>query len=431
VIWRFFAQPGARSAAVARIAMALSLLLILRRHLQTPVLASGQPIALFRPVGVAKFLGHGIAHRPSLYALLIVAVVAAAFLLAGRFTRTAMWISFTAALALVSVSYSFTLRWSHGECVTFLAGLPLLFGRLGDAWSLDSRRRGTAPERGLAYGVPLRGAQAMLAIYFLNAFYWKITTSGIDWALSDNLRSIFALRFLVIGQEPPWIVSEAMTRPNLTHLMALGNLTAQVTPALMLPLLRWRPFQVIAAGAWFAETIGLSAVMMLFGWEMVPLGLLFLDFDRGHAEIRVPARWFPAMAASVFVLVSAQIATAWTKADLHQLVYPFTSTSMYSRLHGPTEGRLSIETKPPLPTALRNRVRLVYSGALPTSAKCVALQRASSINAEYSALYGHPLRFIDIRLDRWDVTAGKARVVSSEPIVAWRAGAMCGTPATP
>jgi hypothetical protein len=424
-VTRFFAQPGARSAAVARIAMALSLLLILRRHLETPVFAASQPAALFRPIGVVKLLGHGVVSRPVLYGLLFVAAATAVLLLVGLFSRAAMWIAFTAALTLVSVSYSFTLPWSHGECVTFLAGLPLLFARLGDAWSLDARRRATAPARGLAYGVPLRGAQAMLAVYFLNAFYWKMTTSGIDWALSDNLRNIFALRFLVIGQQPPWIVSAALTRPSLTHLMALGNLAAQATPALMLPLLRWRPCQVIAAGAWFAETIGLSTVMMLFGWEMVPLGLLFLDFDRGQAEIRAPARWFPALAASIAVLVSAQIATAWSKADLHQLMYPLTSTSMYSQLHGPIEERLTITTRPALPTAFERRVRLIYTGALSAGARCVALRRASSINAEYTARYGHPLRSIAVRLDTWDVTEDTARVVSSKPIATWRAGVAC------
>jgi hypothetical protein len=422
---------------VARIAMALSLLLILRRHLQTPLFASNQPTALFRPIGVVKLLGHGVVTQPVLYGLLVVATVAAVFLPVGRFARVAMWIAFMATLTLVSVSYSFTLPWSHGECVTFLAGLPLLFARTGDAWSLDAPRRATAPAtapaaapaaapaRGLAYGVPLRGAQAMLAVYFLNAFYWKMTTSGIDWALSDNLRNIFALRFLVLGQQPPWIVSAALTRPNLTHLMALGNLTAQATPALMLPLLLWRPCQVIAAGAWFAETIGLSTVMMLFGWEMVPLGLLFLDFDRGNAEMKAPTRWFPALAASIAALVSAQIATAWSKADLHQLMYPLTSTSMYSQLHGPIQKRLTITTRPALPTEFERHVVLTYTGALSAGARCVALRRATSINAEYTARYGHPLRSIAVRLDTWDVTGARARVVSSKPIATWRAGAAC------
>ncbi|NJP32597.1 hypothetical protein [Micromonospora thermarum] len=430
----YLAMPGPRSIALARVAVAGSLLLVLARHVDTPLLAGRQPPELYRPVGVAMLIGQGMISPTLLHLLLGLAGVTVLAALVGLYARTTFAVGYFSTLILVSVSYSFSVPWSHGENATFLAGLPLLFAPLGDAWSLGPRR--TAPAAsGARYGVPLRGAQAMLALYFFNAVYWKLKTTGPEWAFSDNLQNIFAIRYLVIGEHPPWVVTLALQQPWIAQAMAASNLIFQATPFIMLPLLRWRGPQLLAAAAFTMEAAGLTAVMGLFGGEMIPLGLIFLSVDRGRtvaaAAVPVPTRAQPvrssrrlgavhAVGLIVATCLTVQTTIAWSRYDYFLRSYPFTATAMYSGRYGPITHRLSVEMRPNPPAVFRERVRLLYTGQLTDQA--LLLRRAKQIDAEHRSLYGRPLDQIVIRTETWDVTGGAAHVVSSTVVLAWRPG---------
>lgn len=429
--------PGARSVALGRIAVAVSLLLVLARHVDTPLYAGRQPAELYHPVGAALLVAIGMITPALLYALLALASVATLAALVGWYARVTFAVGYLSTLLLVSVSYSFTVTWSHGESATFLAGLPLLFARVGDAWSVDARRQVAPPlaPSGMMYGIPLRGAQAMLALYFFNAVYWKLTTTGLEWAFSDNLRQIFALRYLVIGDDPPWVVSLALDHPWIAQAMAVGNLVLQATPMLLLPLLRWRAAQVLAAAAFIMEALGLTVVMGLFGGEMIPLGVLFLTVDRQRVadglaassaalgrrvqgSFRIPV--VRVVGLVVAVCVAAQAFIAWSRYDHVLRSYPFTATPMYSGRYGPVTHRLSIEMRPGPPVEFRERVRLLYTGDL--TARDALRRRAEQINAEHVGRYGKSLDEMTIRREAWDITDGQAHVVTSTVLFSWSPG---------
>ncbi|HEX5740393.1 MAG TPA: hypothetical protein VFY17_02425 [Pilimelia sp.] len=483
---RYLGDAGPRGTAVARIAVSLSLLLVLAHHLDTPVLAAGQPAALYRPVGAAWLVPHAHVTPATLGALLVVALAATVAALVGWHTRGAYAVAYLGTLTLVSVSYSFSMAWSHGEAVTFLAGLPLLLAPLGDAWSADAARRATAtaarcpaatppaamsaippaaasatppaaasatptastaapaggdpptaaptggpppavPASGPRYGIPLRGAQALVALYFFHVLYGRLAAAGTAWALSENLRHILSLRFLVVGEAPPWLARQALDHGGLARALAAADLLLLAAPLCLLPLLRHRTARLLAAGAVTAVALGWTTVYGLFGGEAVPLGALFLRVG-GTAAPRpsAPGQWpwrVRATAALVGAAVLAQAGAGWAGGERRLRAYPFTATAVYPRLYGPVEYRLTVRTRPVLSPALRDRVRLLYTG--PVANRCVAWQRAGRIDAEYRAMHGRRLEEVTVWAQRWDVTGGRAAVLGTVPWVTWRPGAAC------
>lgn len=466
---RYLGDAGPRSAALARIAVSLSLLLVLAHHLDTPLLAGGQPAALYRPVGVAWLTPHALVTRATLTVLLVTALAATIAALVGWYSRCAYAVAYLGTLTLVSVSYSFSMAWSHGENVTFLAGLPLLLAPLGDAWSADAARRAAAPPPpapltvappaaaltaaprlaaapptavarpaaaptttpgpGPRYGIPLRAAQALVALYFFHAVYGRLAATGTAWALSDNLRHILALRFLVVGEAPPWLARQALAHGGLARALAATDLLLQAAPVCLLPLLRHRAARLVSAGAVTAVGVGWTTVLGLFGGEAIPLGALFLRAGgRVFPGPLAPGRWpwrVRVTAGLVGAAVLAQAGAGWAGADRRR-AYPFTATAVYPRLYGPVEYRLAVRTRPVLSPALRDRVRLLYTG--PVANRCVAWQRAGRIDAEYRALHGRSLEEVTVWAQRWDVTGGRAAVLGTVPWVTWRPGTTC--PAT-
>ena len=194
----YLSDLGPRSAAVARIAIAFSLMLVLWQHIDTPEILHGQPVGLYQPVGIMKWFAPSPPTVVALKIIYAIAWAATAMMLFGIFSRLTSPLAFTASLVVVSASYGFEPAWNHGAVPTFLAHLALLPCPLGDRWSLDARWRARCERPRQSYTIPLRGAQWLVALFFFNAAYWKLSHSGLSWALSDNLRNIFADPLLLV-----------------------------------------------------------------------------------------------------------------------------------------------------------------------------------------------------------------------------------------
>jgi hypothetical protein len=318
------------------------------------------------------------------WALLLIAAVAAVAVLLDRRPALAMWVAYLAGLLLVSASYSHAVMWSHGEVVTFLAGMPLLFLGRSD--------------------LPIRGAQVMLGLFFANAVWWKLDRTGTGWGTSENMRNILGLRYGVIGDEATPVAGFALDHAWFAGLLAKGNLVNQFVPLAMVPLLRWRSARLVAAGAWALEVVGLMVVMGLYPWAMLPLGLLFLL----PVEDREPARWVVPVLATI---VAVQVVVAWVGRDPELRAYPFTASIMYSEAPQRVQW---LELDGQIPDTLRR----TYGGY--PGDRCAVWDQMRRLAADAGGIDR-----IDVAVGDWTISHGKARRVDVTPLGTWRPGAEC------
>lgn len=414
------AGPGPESAAVARISVCASMLLVLRGLEEPAARIAAMPAELFRPVGIVRILPVELWTQGAVWTLRLAAFAAVALALVGLWSRTSFVVSYIATLYLVSLTYSWTGIWSHGEALTLLAGLPLLLTAHGDAWSLDARRRDERPRRdGLtAYGLPVRCLQLLVALYFLNAGYWKLTRTGLAWAWSENLRQILALRYGVLEFAPPALADLALRHGWLSRLLAVGNLVAQIAPIALVPFLGRRWARVSVAVLVTGEALGLTLVMGLFHGEMIPLGLVFLTGQPGRAPVQPVSssavRRTVAL-ASVSLILTAQVTVAWLNDDAALRAFPLTSTSMFSAMYGPEAQRLRITTTPSLSEAESRRIR--ETATLPVGdQRCRLLQKLVIAIAEAEAAEGIAITSVRVDLETFNIAGGRAELLSAEHI---------------
>lgn len=122
-----------------------------------------------------------------------------------------------------------------------------------EALSLE-RRGEPSPAPSLRYGEPLQWARALLAcVYFFPGLH-KVLTSGLAWALSDNLRNQLWWKWLEHGTVPAFRLDE---HPTLLSLGGLFVLAFELGFPLVLVLPRARPL-FAAAGLLFHLTAALE-----------------------------------------------------------------------------------------------------------------------------------------------------------------------------
>jgi hypothetical protein len=299
--WRayWFAPRGARGIAIARIAVASSVLIALPSYAQPDYHAylQAQDPALYQPEGILNLLGSSAPPAAFFEGVKIAAYVATVCALVGLCTRISMAVSFISFVVLTSFTYSFIPGWCHGANFIHLAQLALLFGRTGDMLSIDSLLRrgrgGTSlrehEDRG-DYWWPLLLAQWAIGLGLANAAYWKLRSGGVGlgWPLSDNMRNILVLQYYFLGDKPSELVSWIMAEEWRYKAVAVGNLVAQCLPLLACDFVR-RPLLRAFFGAFFIlEMIGLRVVMgpAMVNYAWIPLYALFIDWDRLILRLR-------------------------------------------------------------------------------------------------------------------------------------------------
>jgi hypothetical protein len=304
----WFVRDAALSAAMARIGIFAAMWVIWLRYsdMITPEWLATKPPELYNPVGVLKLFGSTVPSPAFFEVWKWTAGIATICAILGLCTRLSMVLSTFGVLMLKSVSFAWAGKSFHGENVVFLAAIAFLCASAGQRISLDAVLRGLwsrksvsdfAQQRPESSRWPVYLAMFAVAFVYLNAFYWKLVMSGPSWIFSDNLRNA-----LVIGwyryelDEPPgyvlWIASHAWA----WKAAALGNVSCQLMPILGVIFVR-RPWVRAMAGMAFAtETLALGAVMGLWHFSWLFLGVLFVDWERlcGWCAVRcasIRTRW--------------------------------------------------------------------------------------------------------------------------------------------
>ena len=264
-----FAPGDPRRLAAVRIILCL----VVAARVARPLFAdlAGQPEPLFRPLSFMRLLD----AMPGRGLTVAIQVATIGFLLAAAVgVRT----SVTFPLAWVGATFLFGMETSlgkvvHHDVLPLLAMIPLLPAPTGEAWSVDARGRATAPPDARV-GWPVRTAGLLVAGVYLIAGVSKLTFTGPDWVLGDNLRYIlYAASDAHGGNALALLVAD---RPWLASLIAGGALAFELT--LWLALVRPRLGPLYAAwaaalhtGIWL--TIGINYV----SWALT-VAAVFIDW---------------------------------------------------------------------------------------------------------------------------------------------------------
>jgi len=344
----WFADGGRWSAATLRIAIATAVLMTLQRLATLSTVHIPGPPDLYRPVGIWMVLGRLVPPGFVVTILWVLAVGATIGMLLGLCSRASTAVSFVAALALASASFSSSATWSHQYNVVFLAQLALLGARSGDVLSLDAvirHYRGLPPldvPRGYQWSVRL--VQLAVALMFAGAAFHKLLHGHftLRWALSDNLRHQLLVRYDLAGLPRPavadWIIDDVWR----FRTAAVLNLISQATPILACVFVRRPWIRALCGGFFLLETLALGLVVDLWNLHWLPLIAVFIDWDRliGVVTRRTPAPppptppgWSPPSAARCFVLafVVYDVAIAIIPTiDQRLNTYPFSAFPMFA-----------------------------------------------------------------------------------------------------
>lgn len=349
----WFAEGGRTAAACVRIAIAASVLLTLKRLATLSTVHIPGAGELYRPVGIWMIFGHRAPPDFVVTALWVFAFAATATMLLGLASRASTVISFVAAVALTSASFSASVTWSHQYNVVFLAQLAFLGARGGDALSLDAwlrQRRGLAPldvPRGYQWSVRL--VQLAVALMFTGAAFHKLLYSHftLHWALSDNLRHQLLVRYDLAGLPRPPVADWIMDNVWRYRTAAVLNLISQASPILACIFIRRPWVRALAGGFFVIEIIALGLVVNLWNLHWLPLAAAFVDWQRLRAWFTrtpealpsVPEAWAPPRNQRWFVLafvVYDAITAVIPKVDQWLNTYPFSAFPMFATVRART-----------------------------------------------------------------------------------------------
>ena len=211
-----------------------------------------------------------------------------------------------------------------------------------------------------------------------------------------------------------------MRRPYVYQTMAVLNLLFQSLPALACPFLRRRPMQVLAA-----EAIGLHMIMDLFGWEMLPLAVLFINWDRLSGELSALRARGWLLLGWITILIAYQAGTAWTMSDLDNRNYPFSSAPLYSVRYGPEHWRTRFDTVPTLVSEARRRMMYNYSAGIHADhfeASRLAADRIERIVAEVESRWAQRLESVTAVAVKWKFVTDSLEPIEVErkPLADWK-----------
>lgn len=238
---------------------------------------ASQPAALFRP----PLLWRGLDQMPStgvIGAVQLLGLVLAVLALVSwrpRWTFAGAWLCFVFLEGLL-VSRA---KIMHNQVLPILASLPLLAAPVAVRWDDVKARAAT--------GWPVRAALVVVAAAYTACGLAKVLSSGLGWALTDNLR--WVLYAGARSDKPPTheLARFVADHDLLAHAVALGALALEVTFFLVVVRAGLRvPY---AVGAVLLHT-GIWLTLGLDYWSWVVTVLLVLPpWDRVLAGVQARA----------------------------------------------------------------------------------------------------------------------------------------------
>jgi hypothetical protein len=318
--WRLvLAEPAAQLAALRIVVPAMILVCPETRH--APEIAAGPAALRVAPEGLGWFVAH-VPITPvvatTAQAVCVFSALCAAVGLKARHALVAMTLS---AFYLFSLSQLAGAVW-HDMHLLWMAAL-LAASPCDEALAYD-RRGQPPPSDSTRYGWPLLFARLLLAcVYFFPGFH-KLATSGLAWALSDNLQHQLWWKWAQHGVRDPVRVDRV---PGLLQAGGLFVLAFELSFPVLVLVPRARPW-LAAAGVAFHVMAGL-----LFRIPFVSLWALYvvlidprrLVWWRRSAPAPAPAPVHaPAPAPALLVTGSLLVALAAVQGARGQMrAYPF------------------------------------------------------------------------------------------------------------
>ena len=181
--------------------------------------------------------------------VLAVFVVASSMTIIGFKTRAAAVAAALSGFYVLGVPQFFGKLNHNHHVVWFMAVLAA--SPCADALSLDARGRDEAPSA--AYGFPLRVCWLLIGIIYFFPGIWKLSSSGLGWALSENVKFMMYDKWTELGGYLPfWRVDQ---HPWAYRLGGVGTLVFEIgfLPAMLFGR-RLRPWFIAAGLAFHFQT---------------------------------------------------------------------------------------------------------------------------------------------------------------------------------
>jgi hypothetical protein len=232
-----------------------------------------------------------------------------------------------------------------------------MFAPAGRRFSLDAvlRRRFGRPEPPAAPAWPVLLVQVAAGLFFLNAVYWKLRRSGIDWALSDSLRHHILAQFDWSGRDRTALADFLLHHEWAWKAAAAANLVTLAAPILACFFVHRPLLRAFFALFFVAEIVLLDVAMGLPDYQWLPLVVVFVDWDRLISWIRrrraarrgeeppaprpaeppdmtARARRLAGAWIGLFLLVNVGVTFIVLNADLYLNTYPVSQYAMFSKL---------------------------------------------------------------------------------------------------
>lgn len=162
--------------------------------------------------------------------------------------------------------------------------LILAASRSGDALSLDAwwagRRAGRpgvlGPSRpSSAYGMPLAFCMLLVGVLYFFPGFWKLTTSGLDWALSDNLKHTMYMKWRGLGDWTP-----AVRIDRFPALYMAGGLAVLLFEISFIALVLGRRTRMLAAFYGLGFHFATQQIMQISFWSLRNCYVMFFDWHR-------------------------------------------------------------------------------------------------------------------------------------------------------
>lgn len=241
---------------------------------------------LFQPVLLVRLLGPGLPDPSVLEFLKWLGLVSLFSGLVGFWSRTSLWLAFFSNGIVIGFAYCFSYGWSHHYVLPLLLLMVLGCSPCGDRFALDSR-----PERP-SDGVPryewaVRLSQVLCALFFLNAAWFKLTNSGLEWIFSNNMRWVLAENWYLKFPAPTPFARWLMNTPWAYQGAALANTVFQILPILAVFSVN-KPRLRLFFGLFFVlEALGLLAALGFWFIALYPLAAVFVDWEYFFPRLRV------------------------------------------------------------------------------------------------------------------------------------------------
>ncbi|MEE9130451.1 MAG: hypothetical protein V3T84_10565 [Phycisphaerales bacterium] len=342
------------SYGMCRIAICLAMMATFREFAAGDIarwLATQNP-KIYDPVGILGLFGGTPPPAEFFVACQWVFRVSVWLMALGLLTRTSSAFCVTSLMTVVSLKYSFSSGWSHGEPPVLLPALALLFGPKVPVFSLDYALRHFVRKEHIVDDARARRAvllgQCAIALILFNAALYKIWLGNQEffaWVYSDSLRNILIYQYWVLGQPLPDFLEFVASHTWAYKGAALGNMLTQTLPLAACFLLRRPILRALCGLAFAVETLALGAVMQIWNPHWLLLCVFFIDWDWLSAVLRrrfvghttkppstsaaqPNSGWrqlvFPLSFVALFVFV------AFIHREQRRYTFPFTAFPMYS-----------------------------------------------------------------------------------------------------